>query len=480
MTSLDACVKDYLARNASALALLGDKIFYFGELGMQEHETARLMTRVLEDAGFQVQRGISGFETGFCATFGSGAPVVALVSEYDSVPDNSQMSGVLEQQPIVEGAPGHCEGHNLNGSVLVGAALAAKAAMTAFGLKGTLKVFGGPAEEQLVSRPYFVRDGWFDDVDAVFHDHVSSDFSTGYGVSQNALISATFHFHGETAHAGVAPWKGRDALDAVVLMDMGVAQYREHMLPTMKTQRVITQGGDQPNVIPRHASAWWYFRDVSASGAEQLFKRVTKIAEGAALMTDTRLEVEIMSAVWPFRGNRTLAELIQSCMTRVGMPAWTDEEQTFAKSLQRKLGVAEAGLSDAVKPLSGPAAQRSSANDIGDISWKAPMAKLYFPANVPGASAHHWGAGVALAHSIGHKGAQAGAAAFALAALECFRNPAIVAEAKRSFAEEIAGVEYRSLLPPDQKPPVDLNRATMERFRPAMAAHYLAAEPHFE
>ncbi len=480
MPSIDKFVRDYLSRNRSALALLGDKIFYFGELGMQEHETAGLMTRLLEEAGFLVERGISGFPTGFCATYGSGSPIVAVVSEYDSVPDNSQQSGVLEQASIVEGAPGHCEGHNLNASVLVGAALAVKEAMRAFGLTGTLKVFGGPAEEQLVSRPYFVRDGWFDDVDVVFHDHVSSDFSTGYGVSQNSLVSATFHFHGETAHAGVAPWKGRDALDAVVLMDMGVAQYREHMLPTMMAQRVITKGGDQPNVIPRYASVWWYFRDVSAGGAEQLFRRVSKIAEGAALMTDTQVEIEVMSAVWPFRGNQTLAKLIQDCIAKTGMPEWNAHEHEFAKALQRKLGIAQTGLSTQIRPLDGPAVQRPSANDIGDISWKAPMAKLYFPANVPGASAHHWGAGVALAHSIGHKGAEAGATALAFAALECLQRPELVAEAKRTFAQEVAGVEYRSLLPADQRPPLDLNRELMERFRPDMVAHYIGREPKFE
>lgn len=478
--SIEDFLKEYIDRNSGALALLGDKIFYFGELGMQEHETAGVMTRALERAGFAVERGISGFPTGFCATYGSGRPVVALVTEYDSVPDNSQQPGVLKQASIVDGAPGHCEGHNLNASVLIGAALAAKEAMRAFGVSGTLRVFGGPAEEQLVSRPYFVRDGWFDDVDVVFHDHVSSEFSTGYGVSQNALISATFHFHGETAHAGVAPWKGRDALDAVVLMDVGLAQYREHMLSTMMAQRVVTRGGDQPNVIPRHAAAWWYFRDGSAAGAERLFQRAAQIAEGAALMTDTRLEIEIMSAVWPFRGNRTLAELLQTCMTRVGMPAWTEDEQKFARSLQRALSVPEVGLSRQVKPLDGPAVQRPSANDIGDISWKAPMAKLYFPANVPGASAHHWGAGVVLAHAIGHKGAAAGATALALAALECLRNPQLVSDAQATFAEEIGGVAYRSLLPADQAPPVDLNWETMERFRPAMAAHYLADEPKFE
>jgi aminobenzoyl-glutamate utilization protein B len=213
---------DYLERNAGAIATLNDSIFYFAELGMQELETSKLMCELLEEGGFRVERGISGFASGFCATCGSGEPVVAIHTEYDANPDNSQASGVAEQRPIVEGAPGHCEGHNTNGAVLVAAALAVKAALDKFGLDGTLKVFGAPAEEQLISRPYYVRDGWFDDVDVAFADHIGSGFSVGYGLIQSALISATFTFHGETAHAGVAPWKGRDALDGVVLMDMGL------------------------------------------------------------------------------------------------------------------------------------------------------------------------------------------------------------------------------------------------------------------
>ncbi len=201
----------YLWRNMTAIAQLNDSIFYFGELGMQEYETAALMTGLLEDGGFRVERGIAGFPTGFCATFGSGGPVIALHTEYDSNPDNSQQAGVVEPKPIVEGAPGHCEGHNCNAAVLISSSLAVKSAMAAFGLKGTLKVFGAPAEEQLVSRPYYVRDGYFDDVDAAFAPHVGSEFGCGYGLIQSALISAIFTFHGETAHAGVAPWKGRRA-----------------------------------------------------------------------------------------------------------------------------------------------------------------------------------------------------------------------------------------------------------------------------
>ena len=472
-------VFDYVDRNAKAIALTGDNIFYFGELGMQEFETAGLMSGLLEQGGFKVERGIAGFPTGFCATYGSGSPVVAIHTEYDSVPDNSQVSGATQQEFIVEGAPGHCEGHNVNAAVLVGTALAAKNAMETFGLKGTLKVFGAPAEEQLVSRPYYVRDGLFDDVDVAFHNHIGAEFSASHGLLQYALVSATFTFHGETAHSGTSPWKGRDALDGVVLMDMGMAQYREHMAPTARIHRVITNGGDQPNVIPRVASVWWFFRDGSAEAALKLFEQAKKVAQGAALMTNTEVKVEVLSAVWPLRCNRTLAELIQRNIETVGMPSWTDDEDALARELQKNASVKVEGLRRDIKPMKGEGAQKPSANDAGDVSWKVPMTKFYYPSNVPNITSHHWGAGVVLAHSIAHKGAVVGSKAFAAAVVECFSNPQVVADAKRTFKDELGGVEYRPLLPRDQKPPVALNKSLMEKFRPEMRKHYLKEKPEF-
>jgi aminobenzoyl-glutamate utilization protein B len=470
---------DYLDRNAKAIATLNDSIFYFAELGMHEIKTAGLMCELLEKAGFKVERGISGFASGFCATSGSSAPVIAIHTEYDANPDNSQASGVAEQRAIVEGAPGHCEGHNVNGAVLVASALAAKAAIDTFGLTGTLKVFGAPAEEQLISRPYFVRDGWFDDVDVAFADHIGAGMSVGYGLIQSALVSASFTFHGETAHAGVVPWKGRDALDGVVLMDMGLAQYREHMTPSMRAQRAITNGGDQPNVIPRTAAVWWMFRDSTAEGALKLFEQAKKIAEGAALMTNTSVSVDVISAVWPVRGNRTLAELFQRTIELVGVPDWTKEEDDLARAVQAKVKVPVEGLKRTIDELKGPAVQQPAANDAGDISWKVPMVKFCFPASIPHVNFHHWAAGVPLATSIAHKGALAGAKVMAAAIVECLKNPAIVAEAKRTFKDEIGSVEYRPLLPGDQKPPADLNRAMMDKYRPLMEKHYLVERPVF-
>lgn len=471
--------EDFIDRNQQAISTLNDSIFYFGELGMQEFETAKLMCDLLEQDGFRVERGVAGFPTGFCATYGSGEPVIALHTEFDANPDNSQRAGVTEQASIVEGAPGHCEGHNVNGTVLIAGALAARRAMEKYGLKGTLKVFGAPAEEQLVSRPYFVREGLFDDVDLAITPHIGAEFGVGYGLIQSALISATFTFHGETAHAGVAPWKGRDALDGVVLMDVGMAEYREHMTKSMSAQRVITNGGDQPNVIPRTAAVWWYFRDSTAEGAMKLFERAKKIAQGAALMSDTTVDVDVMSAVWPVRGNQTVAELVQREYERVGQPEWSEDEDRLARELQTKAGVKVEGLRRDVHRMKGPAVQKPAANDAGDVSWKVPMAKMYFPANIPNINFHHWAAGVALGTSIAHKGASAGAKALANSVIECFVNPAVVAEARRTFEQEIDGTPFRSMLPPDQKPPLALNAATMAKFRDAMREHYVKETPVF-
>ena len=470
---------DFLDRNARELAILSDSIFYFGELGLQEYETAGLMTSLLEEGGFSVQRGLSGFETAFLATYGSGGPVIALHTEYDANPENSQKSGVAHREEILVGAPGHCEGHNVNGAVLVAAAIAIKRAMQENGLAGTLKVFGAPAEEQILSRPYFVRDGYFDNVDASFHNHIGSEFKAIHGITHVALISAVFRFFGESVHASTAPWKGRDALDAVMLMDAGMAQHREHMRPEMRAHRVVLEGGHQPNVIPARASLWWYFRDPTAEGVKGLFDKAHKIAEGAALMTNTSLEVDVLSAVWPVRANQTLAEILQRNIEFIGMPEWSAQEQDFVRSLQAEAKVEPTGMPLAATPLRGPSPQRAPSNDCGDISWKVPMGRLSFPSNAPNLSFHHWSAGALLATSLAHKGALAGAKALSGAVIDLFEQPDLLDVVRRTFKDELAGVTYSSLLPEGQQPPAALNRDMMERWREPMREFYVKERPNF-
>lgn len=469
---------EFADANARAVGLLSDALFYFGELGMQEHESAGLMTGLLEEAGFAVERGIAGFPTGFCATWGSGRPVIAVHTEYDANPNNSQVSGAAERKTITPGAPGHCEGHNCNGAAMVAGAIAARHAMQALGIKGTLKIFGAPAEEQLISRPYYVRDGYFKDVDAAMHVHVGNVFSTTYGLTHMAAVSAYFTFHGESSHASVTPWRARDALDAVVLMDVGLAQFREHMEPACRIHRVIKDGGDQPNVIPSKATVWWTFRAPEAGNARKLFDQGRRIAEGAAMMTNTSVTVDTLSAVWPVRINQGLAEVAQRNIELVGMPDWTPEEDTFARRLQQAAGVDVQGLNRRVKPLA-PSPQRSPSNDSGDVSWVVPMGRISFPANVPGVASHHWSGGAALATTIAHRGTLAGAKALAGTLIDLFTDADALQHAKSTFAAEIAGTNYQPLLPADQKPPLTLNRDLMEEYRPAMRAHYVKERPRF-
>jgi aminobenzoyl-glutamate utilization protein B len=472
-------VFDVVDRNRESMALLCDSIFYFGELGMQEYETSGLMMQILEQAGFALQRNLSGMPTGFMASYGSGKPVIAFHTEFDATPASSQAPGVAEPRPIVDGAPGHSEGHNVNAAVLIGAAFAVKTAMDRFGLTGTLKIFGAPAEEQLVSRPYFVRDGYFADVDVALHDHIGKEFGTVYGLRQYALISAEFTFKGQSAHAATAPWNARDALDAAVLMDIGWDKLREHLEPTQRSHRVITNGGDQPNVIPNRAAIWWFFREATAEKTRALFEKAKRIAEGAAMMTDTSYAVNVLSAVWPTRANRTLAEIIQENIARAGMPQWSEGEHNLAKELQAKVNAKPAGMPTKIAVLK-ECVQSVSANDSGEVSWVVPTGVINFPANVPGVSYHHWSAGVSLATSIAHKGALAGAKAMAASAIDLLLDPKLITKAKETFKQELGDIEYRPLLPADQKPPVELNRELMDRYRPLMRKHYLDRTPVFE
>jgi aminobenzoyl-glutamate utilization protein B len=472
-------VVDFIERNREALSRISDSIFYFGELGMQEKRSAGLMSSLLDQHGFTVETGISGFPTAFLATYGAGKPVIAIHTEYDANPSNSQASGVAERSEIVPGAPGHCEGHNVNAAVMVSAAIALRYAMERFKLPGTLKIFGAPAEEQLLSRPYFVRDGHFDEVDVAFHDHIFDEFRSDYGIAQSAAVSADFTFTGESAHAAMYPWKARDALDALVLMDMGIAQYREHMKPTMTAHRVITNGGEQPNVIPARTSSWWYFRDPTAEGARALFEQAKRIAAGAAMMTNCEVATNVRAAVWPVRFNQMIAEVIQRNIEAIGMPHWSETEQSLGRALQRQAKASEDGLRTTVPPLTGPTQQIAASNDCGDVSWKVPMGRVWFPSNVPHLAYHHWTAGAVLATSIAHKGGEAGAKALATSVIDYLMNPKLVAATKTSFARELGDTVYRPLIPDDQKPPANLNAALMDKFRPAMEAHYVKEVPVF-
>src|SRR6266704_383615 len=469
---------EIVERNAEQLAVVGDSLYYFAELGMQEFESAKFLRETFEGIGFKVETGGAGFPTNVWAQWGSGKPKIVIVTEIDALPEGSQTPGNIERKPLVQGAPGHMEGHNTHGAVAVGAAYAIKQLMQRYKIPGTVALSFGPAEEQLVSRPFLVRSGLFKDTDAAILIHIGDNFSTGYGILNYAAISAKFTFHGKTAHGAVNPWEGRDAVDAVVLMDMGFDKLREHLRPSYRAHRTITAGGIQPNIIADRGQIWWFVRDASMPAAKETYDKLVKIAEGAALMTGTTFDVKYAASAWPQLISKTLAEAIQKNVDLVGMPKWTEAEHERAREFQKIHGLPVVGLQTKVTPLGGRP-QATASNDNGDVSWVVPAGSVNFPSAVPGVGAHEWKAAVFPTSSISHKGQVVGAKTLAASIIDLLTTPELIQKASAEFEIESKKTPYFSLVPPDAKPDVELNKVEMEKYRADMKKYYLSKTPRF-
>jgi aminobenzoyl-glutamate utilization protein B len=466
-------------RNADQIATIGDTVYFFGELGMQEIESAKFVKGVLESIGFTVETGTAGMNTNIWAHWGTGKPQIVIVSEIDALPGGSQAPLSIDHKPLVGGAPGHMEGHNTHAGVAIGAAYAVKQAMQRYNIPGSVAISFGPAEEQIVSRPFLVRAGLYANADLAILLHIGDGFAAGYGLMNYAAISAKFDFHGKTAHGAVDPWNGKDAVDAVELMDLGFDKLREHLRPTYRAHRAITAGGVQPNIIADYGQIWWFVRDADMAAAKETFDKLVKIAEGAALMTGTTMDYKIDAAAWPQLGLKPVAEAVQANIDAVGMPQWTEEEQAFARKFQTAMGARPIGLRTATTPL-GQRPQSASSNDNGDVTWVVPSAMLNFPGSVPGIGYHNWQAAVTPTSTIAHKGMVAGAKVLAGTILDLLARPELVAAARAEFDKQTSEMKYFAVLPADAKPPLDLNKETMDRYRPAMRQFYLDKPVRFE
>jgi len=470
---------DVVDRNAEQMTLLSDSLFYFGELGMQEFESTKLLKDTLEAAGFKVELGGAGMPTNVWAEYGSGRPKIAIVTEVDALPGGSQTAGTYERKPLVKDGPGHMEGHNTHGGVASGAAFAVKQVMQRYNLPGTIAISFGPAEEQLVSRPFLVRAGYFKNVDAIIYLHIQDSLATGHGVQNYAAISSMFTFHGKTAHGAVNPWDGKDAVDAVQLMDIGFDKLREHLRPSYRAHRTITIGGIQPNIIADTGQIWWFVRDQSMPEAKQTYDKLLKIAEGAAMMTFTTWDVKYAASAWPQLVNKAIAEAIQKNIDEVGVPKWSAEEQQFARDFQTFAEKPVVGLRREPLPLGGRR-QATSSNDNGDVSWVVPAGLVNFPSSVPGIGYHEWKAAVTPVSSISHKGQVTGAKVLAASIIDLITDPELLKKARSEFEIETKKTPYFSLLPAEAQPPLDLNRTEMEKFRPEMRKFYLNKTVRFQ
>lgn len=456
-----------------------DMVFSFGELGFQEFETSKYLTDILKKNGFTIKTGISGIPTAWTATWGNGKPFIAVGSDIDDIPKASQKPGVAYHDPIVEGAPGHGEGHNAGMPLNVTAVLALKKIMEREKIPGTIMLWPGVAEEQLGSKAFYVRDGYFKDIDACIFTHVGNNMGTSYGDGGgNGMVSVKFNFTGEASHAAGAPWKGRSALDAVEMMNTAWNYHREHMETTQRSHYVITDGGDQPNVVPSKASVWYYFRERSYDKIMKMYKDGIKMAEAAAKMTDTEMSYEVLGSAWPGHFNKTLAEVMTENIKAVGMPKWTEADQTLAKALQKEMGSPQNGLTTTITgELRAPTATLTSggggSDDIADVSWNVPTITLRFPANIPGLPGHHWANAIAMATPIAHKGVTAGAKAQAMTLLDIFTNPEVLKGAKAYFTDvQTKDTKYIPLISATDKPAIDLNKKIMAEFRPEMKKYY--------
>jgi aminobenzoyl-glutamate utilization protein B len=464
-----------------------DSVFSFGELGFQEFETQRYITGILKEHGFTIETGIAGIPTAWVARYGSGRPVIALGSDVDGIPQASQKPGVAYRDEIVPGAPGHGEGHNSGTPLNVLAAIAVKRIMEREKLPGTLMIWPGVAEEQLGTKAYYVRAGLFKDVDAVLYNHVGSGLSTRWGDSSgNGLVSVEYTFEGETAHSAGAPWRGRSALDAVELMNVGWNFRREHLRLQQRSHYVVTNGGDQPNVVPRNASVWYFFRETTYDGIKNMWEIGDKIAEGAGLMTNTTWSSRVLGSAWPQHMNRTLAETMHENIAAVGLPEWSEADLQLARATQKELGVPETGLATRIadkvagtEQIPDDEKRGGGSDDIGDISWNVPTVSLSFPANFQAGPGHNWANAIAMATPIAHKGTVAGARVQAMTVIDLLMRPDVLAQAREYFEKvQTKDHKYTPLIRPEDQPAIHLNKAIMDRYRPEMRKFYYDASKY--
>ena len=461
-----------------------DKVFSFGELGFQEVETSKYLTGILEKNGFTIQRNVAGMPTGWTARWGSGKPVIAIGSDIDGIPQASQKPGVGYREPLVPGAPGHGEGHNSGMPLNVTAAIALRQIMMKEKIPGTIVLWPGVAEEQMAGKAYFVRSGVFKDADAVLFTHVSSNMGVSWGESsQSALISAAFDFRGRAAHAAGSPHQGRSALDAVMLMDIGWNFRREHLPTSQRSHMVVSDGGDQPNVVPQTATAWYYFRETNTPRVKANFALGDTIARAAAMMTGTELaNVRILGSGWSAHFNKPIAEAMGANMSKVPPIQWTEADQQLARGLQCDLGGQPRGLGSGQGGVSGTLAAPTTgggSDDIGDVSWNVPTVTLRYPANIPGSPGHDWSAAVAMATPIAHKGTTAGAKVQAMTMVDLFLKPQILEQAWRYFREvQTKDVKYEPLMKETDVPPTFLNEAILAKYRPQMKQFYYDETKH--
>ncbi len=442
-------------------------------MGFQEYKSSELLTKILKENGFNVDEGIAEIPTAFVASYGSGKPIIAVLGEYDALPGLSQTTEFIKK-PLKEGAPGHGCGHNLLGTAGVGAVLAVKEALDAGEVKGTIKYYGCPAEEVFNTKGYMINPGQvFENIDISITWHPG--IFNGIALQSNtAMNSVFFKFYGKTAHAAADPYNGRSALDAVELMNVGANYMREHMIPDARLHYVITNGGLAPNIVPAEAEVHYFVRAPERYQVDELYNRLKKVAEGAVLMTETRLEIDFIGGIYNPIRNGVVNNVIYEKMRELGPPRFNKDEQVFAQELKKTvppieiteikkivppdmLDVALKALSEPLFPIISPPLGEGTVNagstDVGDVSWYIPLGEFGTACHVVGSPGHSWQNVATSGMSIGHKGMIKAAQIICLTALEFMCNPQLVEKAREEFNNTFKDKSYKSPFPEGHKPP---------------------------
>ena len=434
------------------LIKLSDQIWEFAETALSEHRSSKLLADYAEKQGFSLKRGVAGMPTAFIATYGAGKPIIGVLGEFDALPGLSQKANSVKE-PLEKGAPGHGCGHNLFGAGSLGAAVAIKELMQQGKIKGTIRFYGTPAEEDIGGKIYMAREGVFDDLDVCLDWHPDMEIKPwvqGY----QALIDFTVEFHGKTAHAAYDPWNGRSALDGLELFADGVNMYREHVRPSVRIHYVFQKTGDIPNIVPEDASVWIWVRDSKQKGVKEIYERVKQIAEGAALMADVKHSIVLNGGCHELLINRTGGKALQQNLELLGPITYTPEEVAFAKQIQQALGIEQDGLDGSIKPLEETKPDPpGGSTDVGDVSWIVPEISLVVTTTPKDASWHSWAVTACSGMSIGHKGMSYAAKALAMTMVDLYSNEELIRKIRIEFNERKGDLAWKAMIP-DGPPPI--------------------------
>jgi len=461
-------IVDWLDERESRFVGIANQIWEHPEVALKESYAAKLQADDLAADGFAITFGIGDLPTAFMAewTQGEGGPVIGFLGEYDALPGLSQ-ERTATQQPIVADGPGHGCGHNLLGTAALAAASVMRAWLEHSGTAGTVRYYGCPAEETGEGKSFMARAGAFDDLDFALTWHPAST-TTPWASSSLASSKIRYRFHGRTAHAAANPETGRSALDAVELMNVGVNFLREHMPEKARIHYVITNGGGAPNVVPDDCEVWYYVRSPERYQVDELLERVHNIARGAALMTETTVDINFQAGSYNYLPNLTLTRHMSEVLNTIGGIEFDAEEVAFAQQIAReydeglRLGILKAdfldasyldrGLTGEVLPIMDEGMVLSGSTDVSDVSWNTPVAQVFTSCFVLGAPGHSWANTASSGMSIGHKGMMHAARVMAITAADAVADPALLAAAREEFAASTAGRPFVSPIPDDVKP----------------------------